>query len=73
MRTTITINHLSQIEYISVYIFFAGGEKHLKFPVIDNIIQDVPIYHQIYPKQLLNDVIAFAQSAIINESYDDIA
>ena len=73
MRSTITLFPRSgMIEFISVFALFAGSEKHLKFPVVGNKVQDVPVYDRIYPSEFLSEVMAFAQSAIDNETYDDI-
>lgn len=74
MRSTITLFPRSgTIEFISVFALFAGSEKHLKFPVVGNEVQDVPVYKNIYPPEFLREVMDFAQSAIDNETYDDIA
>lgn len=74
MRTIITLFPRSgTIEFISIFALFAGSEKHLKFPVIGNKVQDVPVYERIYPSEFLSEVMTFAQSALDNETYDDIA
>lgn len=74
MRTIISLFPRSgTIEFISVFALFAGSEKHLKFPVIGNQVQDVPVYDRIYSSDFLTEVMTFAQSALDNETYDDVA
>lgn len=73
-KRIITINNHSNIEFISVYVHLGGGgtEKHFKFPVYDNIVQDVPVYQRICTSYALNEIKESAQQAIDNGTFDDI-
>lgn len=74
MRIVITIDRKGEIEFISVYLPSQGfgPDLHLKFPVIDNKVQDVPFYHNVYKQINLDVVMQHAQEAIDEGTFDDI-